>query len=81
MSSLHPGVLFNNAGLNKRYTALSPLKTEQEHSQRRSVTCGGGQILPKPSPVSKVYDVPNSSSRLILLNNKFTKASTKFSFV
>ncbi|XP_012945542.1 protein starmaker [Aplysia californica] len=73
MTSLYPGLLFYSSGLNKKSTPTKPEATPSEIDRRLGRAPFNGRPWPKSSPVSTVYDVRNSSTRMIILNNKLSK--------
>ncbi|XP_048252558.1 uncharacterized protein LOC124142095 [Haliotis rufescens] len=75
MTSLCPGPLFATPGLNQYSTPSSRTSTPSDIEKRLSRVPFNGIPWPKQSPVSRVYDVRNSSTQMILLNNKYTRKS------
>ncbi|XP_046543298.1 protein starmaker-like isoform X2 [Haliotis rubra] len=73
MTSLCPGPLFTTPGLNQYSTPSSRTSTPSDIDRRFTRVPFNGIPWPKQSPVSRVYDVRNSSTKMILLNNKYTK--------
>ncbi|GFO29639.1 hypothetical protein PoB_005614400 [Plakobranchus ocellatus] len=73
MTSLYPGLLFYSVGLNKKSTPVKPETTPSEIDRRLGRAAFNGRPWPRPSPVSSVYDVRNSSTRMIILNNKLSR--------
>ncbi|XP_064619293.1 uncharacterized protein LOC135482819 isoform X2 [Lineus longissimus] len=83
MTSLSPGVLFHSTGLNQKSTPIAPdatsVEIEKIHKKvssrtRKKQSClkepYNGNPWPRDSPVAMVYDVGNSSTSMILLNNR-----------
>lgn len=73
MTSLYPGLLFYSVGLNKKSTPVKPETSPSEIDRKLGRAPFNGRPWPKPSPVSSVYDVRNSSTRMIILNNKLSR--------
>ncbi|XP_067685963.1 dentin sialophosphoprotein-like isoform X2 [Haliotis asinina] len=73
MTSLCPGPLFTTPGLNQYSTPSSRTSTPSDIDKRFTRVPFNGIPWPKQSPVSRVYDVRNSSTKMILLNNKYSK--------
>lgn len=77
MTSLSPGVLFRTSGLNRTSTPVGPTATPDIIHDTYSKEEHLSGEWPQDSPVSKVYDVRNTSSHMILLNNKSHKYSNR----
>lgn len=75
MTSLYPGTLFCTPGLNRRSTPTSAGTTSEELEKRYRRLPYNGRPWPAPSPVAGVYDIRNSSTQLIMMNNKARKRS------
>ncbi|XP_060075736.1 dentin sialophosphoprotein-like [Ylistrum balloti] len=75
MTSLYPGTLFYTPGLNRRSTPTKAGTTSEELAKRYKRLPYNGRPWPAPSPVAGVYDISNSSTQLIIMNNKVRKKS------
>ncbi|XP_033748706.1 dentin sialophosphoprotein-like [Pecten maximus] len=75
MTSLYPGTLFCTPGLNRRSTPSKAGTTSEELAKRYRRLPYNGRPWPAPSPVAGVYDISNSSTQLIMMNNKVRKKS------
>ncbi|XP_021346340.1 dentin sialophosphoprotein-like [Mizuhopecten yessoensis] len=75
MTSLYPGTLFYTPGLNRRSTPTKAGTTSEELSKRYKRLPYNGRPWPAASPVAGVYDISNSSTQLIMMNNKVRKQS------
>lgn len=75
MSSLVPGSLFYSTGLNKKHTPTPPTISNDELDRRYAREPFNGRPWPPSSPVSGVYDIRNTSTKLILINNRKKKES------
>ncbi|XP_048734359.2 cylicin-2-like [Ostrea edulis] len=75
MSSLCPGTLFSFPGFNKKSTPVPPQTTSEELSKRYRRQPFNGRPWPHGSPVSGVYDVGFSSTKMILYNNRKKRQS------
>ncbi|XP_076106544.1 uncharacterized protein LOC143075122 isoform X1 [Mytilus galloprovincialis] len=75
MSSLVPGSLFYATGLNRKHTPTPTTISNEELEKRYAREPFNGRPWPASSPVSGVYDIRNSTTRLILLNNRRKKDS------
>ncbi|XP_052072291.1 serine/arginine repetitive matrix protein 5-like isoform X2 [Mytilus californianus] len=75
MSSLVPGSLFYATGLNRKHTPTPTTISNEELEKRYAREPFNGRPWPAASPVSGVYDIRNSTTRLILLNNRRKKDS------
>ncbi|XP_064612789.1 uncharacterized protein LOC135476629 [Liolophura sinensis] len=73
MSSLVPGSLFETSGLNRRYTPTEVGLKAGDIGRKFAREPFNGHPWPRNSPVSRVYDVVNTPTKLILLNNKKTR--------
>ncbi|XP_052797864.1 uncharacterized protein DDB_G0287625-like isoform X2 [Mya arenaria] len=77
MSSLVPGSIFSASGFNRKSTPTPPNVTPAELDNRYKRTNFNGTEWPHDSPVARAYDVSNTSTKLIILNNKYGKNSTR----
>ncbi|XP_052797807.1 muscle M-line assembly protein unc-89-like isoform X5 [Mya arenaria] len=77
MSSLVPGSIFSASGFNRKSTPTPPNVTPAELDNRYKRTNFNGTEWPYDSPVARAYDVSNTSTKLIILNNKYGKNSTR----
>lgn len=77
MTSLVPGILFPTTGLVYMHTPVDITTTTHDLRQKFRRASLNGKEWPADSPVSQVYDVKNTSSRLILLNNKLNEEQQK----
>lgn len=77
MSSLVPGAIFYSPGFNRKSTPTPPNISPAELDNRYRRVDFDGHEWPHDSPVSRTYDVSNTSTKLIILNNKYGKNSTR----
>lgn len=77
MSSLVPGTIFITSGLNRKSTPTPPDITPAQLDKRYKRVDFNGHDWPCDSPVSRMYDVCNTSTKLIILNNKYGQNSTR----
>lgn len=75
MSNLVPGSLFNTTGLNRKHTPTPTAISNDELDKRYAREPFNGRPWPASSPVSGVYDIRNTSTKLILINNRKKKES------
>ncbi|CAG5133182.1 unnamed protein product [Candidula unifasciata] len=76
MTGLFPGFLFPSSGLNRMSTSGGPGETATQTNRTLERSTVNGRPRPKSSPMSGVYDVRNSSTGLIVLNNKLARKPT-----
>ncbi|XP_045173554.2 titin homolog isoform X1 [Mercenaria mercenaria] len=77
MSSLVPGPIFITTGLNRNSTPTPPNTTPAQLDTKYRRIDYNGHDWPCDSPVSRAYDVANTSTKLIILNNKYGKNGTR----
>lgn len=77
MSSLVPGSLFYTPGLNRKSapTSLSEASDHTDKIYNRPEL--DGNPWPYESPIHNMYDVRNTSTKMIILNNKYGKDRTR----
>ncbi|KAK3582958.1 hypothetical protein CHS0354_019968 [Potamilus streckersoni] len=75
MTNLVPGSLFSTPGLNRNFTPTPNTVTPKDLDKIYARQPFNGHSWPPDSPVTRVYDVSNTSTRMIVLNNKNQKAS------
>lgn len=77
MSSLVPGSLFYTPGLNRKSTPTPPTVTPDQLDKLYGRQEFDGRPWPYESPVHNIYDVKNTSTKMIILNNKYGKEHTR----
>lgn len=77
MSSLVPGSLFYTTGLNRKSTPTPTNATPDELDRLYGRPELDGNPWPYESPIHNMYDVRNTSTKMIILNNKYGKDRTR----
>ncbi|KAL3857169.1 hypothetical protein ACJMK2_011864 [Sinanodonta woodiana] len=75
MTNLVPGSLFHTPGLNRNFTPTPNTVTPKDLDKIYARHSFNGHSWPPDSPVPRVYDVSNTSTRMIVLNNKNRRTS------